>query len=69
MTSYRVMYQTRRQASSGISPGEWRDKEMVIVAGDDAMDAIAFVLEKYSRFDIRIKGVKVVGQVDAIALE
>jgi len=67
MISYRVTYQIRRKASLSVPQGDWQDKESVVVAGEDAMEAICKTVEDNSGYDFRLKEIKVNGRVDMIA--
>ena len=67
MTSYRVTYQTRRKAGVSTYQGDWQDKEGIVVAGDDAREAVDEIVDGLSGHDFRLKSVEATGQVLAIA--
>lgn len=67
MTSYLVMYQIRRKRGVSISQGDWQDKEDVVIAGDDAREAVDEIVYGLSDHDFLLKGVKMMGQVTAIS--
>lgn len=66
MTSYRVTYQIRRREGVSISQGDWQDKEVIVVAGDDAMDAIWEVQNAVVDHDFRLRTVEVRERIDII---
>ncbi len=66
MTLYLIKYQTRREEGISILQGDWQDKEMTIVADDDARDAVEVAVNVATNCDFRLKGIEVCGQVDAI---
>ncbi len=70
MISYRVIYQTRRKESISTWQGDWQDEEIVVVAGEDAMEAIDDVVKVASILlgkDFRLRGVEIIGQVDIVS--
>lgn len=67
MTSYLVRYQTRRRAVPSIYQGNWQDKEDVVVAGDDAREAVDAIIDSISGHDFRLMGVEKKGMVSVIA--
>jgi hypothetical protein len=67
MTAYRITYQTRRRAGLSIHQGDWQNRENVVVAGDDARDAIDEIINGLGGYDFRLQSVEVTGQVTAIA--
>lgn len=66
MISYRVMYQIRRREGVSISRGDWQDKEMRVVAGKDARDAVREVERVVHNNDFRLKSIEVLGQIDRV---
>lgn len=66
MTSYKVMYQIRRRSAVSIPKGDWQDKEDVVVAGDNAVEAIDEIGDNLRGYDFRLKGVEIVGQITKI---
>jgi len=67
MTAYRITYQTLRKAGPSTHQGDWQDKEDVVVARDDAREAVDEIVGSLSGHDFRLKSVEVTGQVTAIA--
>lgn len=69
MISYRVKYQVRRKDGLSTPQGEWQDKEEVVVAGEDAREAINAVMHNVPNHHncFRLIGVKVKGKIDVIA--
>ncbi len=68
MTSYRVKYQTRRKSKlAGIGQGEWQDKEVIVLAGEDAKEAIDEIVDIDPGLESRLKKVDAWGRVDVIA--
>lgn len=68
MTSYRVTYQIRLRVGVGIPQGDWLDKEMIVVSGDDAREAINETLDKIKTcYSFRLKEIKVNGRVNVIS--
>ncbi|KKN91214.1 hypothetical protein LCGC14_0220820 [marine sediment metagenome] len=68
MTSYLIKYQTRRKhRCASIPQGEWQDKEIRVVAGEDAREALDEILGTFKGFDFRLRGIEVCGQIDVIA--
>lgn len=62
-----VRYQIRRKSKlAGIGKGEWQDKEVVVLAGDDAIEAVDEVVDNPG-LEFRLKQVNVWGHVDVIA--
>lgn len=69
MISYKIKYQTRRRESVSIWQGDWQDKEIVVVAGEDAREAVDDVVKVANILlgkDFRLRGVEIIGQVDII---
>lgn len=67
MTSYLITYQTRRKDGVGIHQGDWQYKKCVIVAGDDAREAVGWInLSCCLDYDFRLRSIGVIGQVDMI---
>lgn len=67
MTSYLVTYQVRRKGGVGIPQGDWIDREMIVIAGDDAREAINETIDNNTNHDFRLREIKVNGRVDVIA--
>lgn len=67
MISYKIKYQTRRRETVSAWRGDWQDKEIVVVAGDDAIEAINEVARVVLGKDFRLRGVEIVGHVDIIS--
>lgn len=67
MTSYLVTYQVRRKGDVGIPQGDWIDREMIVIAGDDAREAINETIDNSTNHDFRLREIKVNGRVDVIA--
>ena len=67
MTIYLIKYQIRYRDMVSIPQGEWQDKEVRVVAGDDARDAVSEVIDTVAGQDFRLKEIKVCGQIDIIA--
>lgn len=66
MTSYRIIYQIRRQEGPAGPQGNWQDGEKVVVVDEDAREAIRAVVDTICSGDFRLIGVEKVGQVDII---
>ena len=67
MTSYLIKYQTlRKDDMANTRQNEWQDKEMTVVANNDAMDAIEVVRNINIDREFRLKEVEISGQVDVI---
>lgn len=66
MTIYLIRYQIRYRSMVSIPQGEWQDKEMRVVAGDDARDAIDEVMNTVVDQDFRLKEIEVCGQIDIV---
>lgn len=68
MTSCMIRYQTRRKNKlAGIGQGEWQDKEVVVLAGDDAIEAVDAMADIDPDLEFRLKRVVKWGYVDIIA--
>lgn len=65
--TYRIKYQTRRRSEVSIPQGDWLDKERVVLAREDAREAINEVISTINNSDFRLRGVEIVGRVDMIA--
>lgn len=67
MTSYKIMYQVRTKAGkAGLPGGDWQDKESVVVAGEDAMEAVLATFWNNEINEFRLRGVELIGQVDIV---
>jgi len=51
MIAYRITYQTRRKTGISTHQGDWQDKEDVVVAGDDAREAVNEIVDSLSGHD------------------
>ncbi len=69
MTAYLIKYQIRRRGGISIHQGDWQDKEVMVVAGDDARRALDEVVNAVQDQDFRLREIKVCMQVDMIAKE
>lgn len=69
ITSYKIIFQIRRKGNISIWQGDWQDKEVVILGGDDATEIVNEMATTFPHHDFRLKGVEIIGQVDAISLE
>lgn len=68
MTSYRIRYKIRRRSDeASIGQGEWQDKEVRVVAGEDARKAVAAIYDTTEGHDFCLREIKVIGEVDIIA--
>ena len=68
MTVYLIRYQTRRKyIYASVPQGEWQDKEIRVVAGEDAREALNEILGTFKGFDFRLRGIEVCGRIDMIA--
>lgn len=67
MTAYRIKYQTRRKGGVAIWKGDWQDKEMIAVAGEDAREIIDGLVDTLRGHDFRLRGIEVIVRVDIMA--
>ncbi len=68
MTVYRVQYQTRSKAGgSGLSQGEWQDKQSIVVVKNDGMEAVDMITQTYCNHDLRINRVVPIVDVDMLS--
>ncbi len=67
MKTYIIRYQTRRKGSTTMRQGDWQDKEMCVVAGENAMEAWVAVIMDLRGMDYRLRSISVDRHVDLIA--
>ncbi len=67
MIVYLIRYQTRRREAVSIPQGDWQDKEVRVVAGEDAREALNELVGTIENIDFRLRGIEVCGRVDMIA--
>jgi hypothetical protein len=67
MKVYIVKYQTRRKGNVSMRQGDWQDREMCVVAGENAISAWAEVIMSLRGVDYHLTSITVDRQVDLIA--
>lgn len=67
MTSYKIIFQIRRKESVAIHQGDWQDKEIIILGGDDATEIVNEMVTTFPYHDFRLKEVRICGKVDALS--
>lgn len=67
MIAYLIKYQTRRRCGASTHQGDWQDKEAVVVAEEDAREAVDNIVNDLRDHDFRLRGVEEVAQVTKIA--
>jgi hypothetical protein len=67
MIAYAVRYQTRRKGNVSMGPGDWQDKEMCVVAGENAIDAWFDITATLVGVDYRLTSISVDRHIDLVS--